>query len=237
MDCDRKGSFMALSRETGTLSLCRIHETKPWEGYLTQSEWDEYAKIGSPVRRKEWLSVRVALKKAVLDRCMVHSPHECQIQKDRWGRPFVVILAGGRLRWLKCSISHKRGVASAFLVVVPQVNVGIDLEIMSERPLRLRRAFSSSSDALPPGSDPIRTCTVLWACKEAASKAMGVGLLKDFRSISIECREANAFQVNCDNSQPMQGVYLWVGDFVLAIVMDQRVDQSWIEPFKKIGMR
>ena len=169
----------------GTLTLCKIHEETPWEGYLTHVERSEYAKIGSPIRRREWLSARVALKRALLARCMIHSPHECEIQKDGWGRPFVAILTGNRFRWLKCSISHKGGVASAFLVVTPQTNVGIDLEVVSDRPLRLRRVFSTKSDVLPIGSNPVRTCTVLWACKEAASKAMGVGLLRDFRSISI----------------------------------------------------
>lgn len=92
---------------------------------------------------------------------------EVALGKEPLGRPMILGFPGLRL-----SISHSRGLAA---VVVADTPVGVDVELLRERPVVLlaRRFAADEADWVRkrPGD-----FFHLWTQKEAVGKALGVGL-------------------------------------------------------------
>jgi len=136
-------------------------------------------------RRVRWLMGRVAAKEAV--RRWAAEQHgrslsliDIEIRADERGKPVVAFVDGGEsIEPPDLSISH--GDRLAVAVVATDVAVGVDIEEEREGNPRevpeIAFAEGELTEASRAGVPPI----ALWCAKEAAAKALGVGLLGEPR--------------------------------------------------------
>jgi len=134
-------------------------------------------------RKKEFLATRL-----LLDYLMGGI---CRVEYQDSGRPFLVSHSG------EISISHTDGYAA--VIYHPSRAVGIDIEYLSERVLRIRNRFLSSGE-IEHLSATCETEHLLlhWSAKESVYKALGL-LDVDFRSQLIVspfvCLDEGEFRV------------------------------------------
>lgn len=143
---------------------------------LARGEQEELTTLTHPGRRREWLAARIAVKWLLIQRGVIATWRDAEVRKDGSGKPFVVLVADGQSLPLDISISHKGELAVAALARVPAVRIGVDLEVLSSRPERLKNAFEHPSDALSEIRRPDPYFTILWTLKEAAAKVLGLGV-------------------------------------------------------------
>ncbi|HKX08516.1 MAG TPA: acyltransferase domain-containing protein [Stellaceae bacterium] len=145
--------------------------------------WRTLPPIGP--RRARWLMGRVAAKEAI-QRWVEErhgrslSPIEVEIGTDQRGKPAVSFFNGaGSIEAPELSISH--GDTMAIAVVAADVSVGVDIEEERDGSPRtvpeLAFVEGELATAARAGAPPI----ALWCAKEAAAKALGVGLLGEPR--------------------------------------------------------
>jgi acyl transferase domain-containing protein/phosphopantetheinyl transferase (holo-ACP synthase) len=164
-------------------------------------------------RRREWVLGRIAAKEAVkslvarlagIELC----PADIAIVTDDNGRPWVQGEFINALGWAPLiSITHKSDQVLA-IAAHPQVglNVGVDMEEPQPRDedfavLALTDSEKSMSSLAPPEKRD-EMIALLWAAKEAAAKASGLGLRNNPKSIEIR----NATY----NSEQVQATLLWI---------------------------
>jgi phosphopantetheinyl transferase len=199
-------------------ALCRLDDPERLaEDFLSECESAEWANFRSVKRRKEWFSARWALKKILLDHNRIESPLQCQIEKDRFGCPRLRVGYGQSYMTMSCSISHKDGFASVCLSWISEKKLGIDLETITYRPFKLRRVFVNDEDHLEDDNEPVIYYTILWACKEAAAKAMGLGMRLDFKSLEVWGNRDKHFTVRASDRQVAVGTYFSFENFIVAI--------------------
>lgn len=199
----------------GCWGLCELDIESRYEELLTEDERIEYARLKSHKRRREWLSARVALKRMIVESNLVESPLQCEVIKDRFGCPRLRLMPAGSSISMNCSISHKDGAASVCVSYCPEMKLGIDMETLTERAWRVREAFINQNDSLT-GVEKENN-SILWACKEAASKVKGMGMLIDFRTLTVRGEMRQRFTVYENGEETMGGSYLFFGDFVIAL--------------------
>jgi len=209
--------YLDNTRVAGVWGLCRLDHEWRYEEFLTEREKVEYAALKAENRKREWLSARVTLKKILMDGKIIESPTHCQTEKDRFGCPRVRVRKEDISMIMNCSISHKKGVACVCISCFPEMRLGIDMESITERPWRVRRAFINRCDLLEGVREVKKNYTILWACKEAASKVIGLGMLMDFRKLTIRGDKRRRFTVFEDRKETMQGCYFFSRDFIVAI--------------------
>jgi phosphopantetheinyl transferase len=166
-------------------------------------------------RRREWVLGRIAAKEAVktlvarisaIELC----PADIAIVTDENGRPWVSGEFINTLGWAPLiSITHK-GDAVLAVAAHPQVglNIGVDMEETVARDqdfavLALTDSEKSMASLAPPEKRD-ELIALLWAAKEAAAKASGLGLRNNPKSIEI--RNATF------NSEQVQATLLWISD-------------------------
>jgi phosphopantetheinyl transferase len=155
--------------------------------FLAFEEYGDYAQLRHPLRRRDWLGARVCLKVMLLRRGVLDDPLQCAVTKDARGRPSLSLArAAAPPVAYECSISHKGRFACAALSAVPGIRIGVDVEEISPRLVRLGPSFTGARDVLLDAYGPEERLTILWALKEAASKALGVGLGLRFSDIACE---------------------------------------------------
>jgi len=154
---------------------------------LTPEERGEYARLGHPSRRREWLGARVCLKAMLLRRGCVSDPTQCAIMKDARGRPWLSFAPGlpGRIVH-DCSLSHKGRFACAGASSLADTRIGVDVEKVSPRLLRLAGAFAGDRHSLIRPRPPEERLALLWAVKEACAKATGGGIGMALGHVSCE---------------------------------------------------
>jgi acyl transferase domain-containing protein/phosphopantetheinyl transferase len=150
--------------------------------HLAPSELAEaHSLAAQPKRWTDWALGRLAVKRATRMALVGHGYNlpepQIEIVKTDLGGPYVQLAVQGILA-PSVSIAHVAGVAVAAAADQPW-RIGIDFE----RPDRVRNPsdfiarISSTVEAqrltLPPTQD---TAALIWSMKEAASKALGVGL-------------------------------------------------------------
>src|SRR5262245_12762025 len=169
------------------MDLAAIHDLESAAGrFLTPPEQAEYAELRHPLRRREWLGARVCLKLMVSEQELIDDPLQCAVVKDPRGRPRLVATLEPAAELPDCSLSHKGRFVCAATSLTPGSRVGVDIEEVSPRLLRLARAFTHDRDALLGAlSDPERL-TILWALKEACSKVVGRGIALGLRDVVCE---------------------------------------------------
>jgi phosphopantetheinyl transferase len=188
-----------------------------YAAYLTRRERIQYALLKSEKRKREWLGARIALKKILEDIGLVVSPLDCETVKDGNGCPQMSIQQRDSSRFLPCSIAHKDGLAAVCVNLSPSAKCGIDIEAVTDKAWKIRKAFMNDADTLGCGARFQRKYSILWACKEAASKALGLGLLIDFKSLTVKGDTERGFTVTAVNENSVKGLYFFLGNFVVAI--------------------
>jgi phosphopantetheinyl transferase len=164
--------------EVSLLDLARLANTESMVArFLTPRERKEYERLGHPTRRREWLGARACLKAMLVRRGCIREPIQCEIVKDPGGRPRLSFLPGWPSTAVHdCSLSHKERFACACASNTAGTRVGVDIEKVSPRLVRLARAFVNHRDSLIQTRPPQVQLAVLWSLKEAYSKATGVGM-------------------------------------------------------------
>lgn len=175
-----------------------IGEVSPLVGSLTASDFswlsvaeqDLVRKMRFPKRIGEWLSGRWTAKQ-LLSRYLPHLANQqlssVSIESHPDGYPLVWV-DGKPLKGC-LSISHRQDKAAAAYTTEKDVLLGIDLEWIEERhPAFLQDYFNDYEiewvQAAPSGERAART-TLLWSAKEAALKALQLGLAIDTRMIEV----------------------------------------------------
>jgi len=155
--------------------------------FLTVEEHAEYGRLQLPRRRREWLGARVCLKAMLVRRGTVAGPLHCAVTKDSAGRPRLSLGPSATAESVyDCSLSHSRRFACAGLSTAADVRIGVDVEEVSPRVERLASVFARDRDVLLRPLPNDERLTILWALKEACSKAIGRGLDPGFPDITCE---------------------------------------------------
>lgn len=150
--------------------------------------------------------------------------------KDRYGKPGLEIEDRGRSRPLAMSLTHKEGLAGFCAIWEEGFQVGMDLEAISIKPWRLRYAFGTSKDYLMLAPASLEYFTVLWSCKEAVAKALGLGLLIDFKGLIVSAATQGRFTAGGVGVGLVEGCYHVVGDMVAAVAWKRNADTGGRAP-------
>ncbi len=172
-------------------------ESSIWENLwahlvLNRHELQEYHAITKGEQRTQWLFGRAAAKDAVRLWLQKHHglmiyPADIHVQNDERGRPFV---SG---HWSQetgevphVSISHKAKVAMG---VASRRPIGVDLERVEDRDAGFEQvAFDKTERGLldqHAGGSRAEAVTRFWCAKEAAGKALGIGMERGPRTMLV----------------------------------------------------
>ena len=124
---------------------------------LCDSDKAVYEQIGNDHRRTEWLTTRIVLKELL--------KRNVTIGHNANGKPYLI----DDERFV--SISHSKNMVA---VMVAQRNIGLDIEQISPRTIKVRHKFLTGNEL-----DWCQTeteHTMVWTMKEAAYKLVGNGL-------------------------------------------------------------
>lgn len=188
--------------EVSLLDLTQLVDTESTASrFLTLRERGEYAQLRHPSRRREWLGARVCLKTMLLRRRSVSEPTQCEIVKDASGRPGLSFAPGRPVSAAyDCSLSHKGRFAGAAASSIAGTRVGVDVEEVSPRLLRLAAAFADDHHSLIRPRPPEERLALLWAVKEACAKAVGGGIGMALGPVSCEETAEGRHQVRTSAS-------------------------------------
>ncbi len=163
---------------------------------LGPTEREQYHALASDARRQEWLHGRAAAKDAVRMWVKRHHgvdlyPADVEIINDQEGKPVVTGPWVDRLGGApQVSISHKNMVAVA---AAGRGALGIDLERIRSREAGFESVAFNEREreilARMNGEKRDEWITRAWCAKEAASKAMGLGLSKGPSTMVVESIE------------------------------------------------
>lgn len=140
-----------------TIQIATLHET-PEEllSQLDKKEWysPTLSKMGEH-RRREWLAVRVLLKKTLGE--------EKQIGYTKWGKPYLVDQS------YHISISHTKGFVA--IALDKKHPVAVDIERISPRVQKLQSRFMSETEEKQLSiNQPIIHALLHWSAKETLFK-------------------------------------------------------------------
>ncbi len=170
--------------ESGCLGmiLLDMEAFSPREEHLfTRRERARAASMG-PRRRRGFTAARAALKRLArqLDLVKENQPDRAiETLGPDHVRP---CLAGTGVH---CSVSHSARWAVA---VAHRHPIGVDLEMVSDKPIRTGHLFMSRGErelTFRSGLDPKRTATRIWTIKEAAAKALSLHLFQAIREVRV----------------------------------------------------
>ncbi|MFN7037497.1 MAG: 4'-phosphopantetheinyl transferase family protein [Bellilinea sp.] len=159
-------------------------------GWLSAEEKNFLAQMRFPKRRMEWLSGRWTAKRMLLKAlpALAGIPMaEISIEHHKHGYPLVQVEGQPLLGCL--SISHRGEKAAAAYAADDDIFIGIDVEWIEERhPAFLQDYFTVDEiewvNSVCLEERAART-TLLWSAKEAALKALRLGLAADTRLIEV----------------------------------------------------
>jgi phosphopantetheinyl transferase len=164
------------------MMLLDVEAIFPVEEHLfTSREAARAMKIG-PRRRRGFTAARVALKRLArqLDLVGENRPDRAIETLGPDGVRPCLAESG-----LYCSVSHS---ARLVVAVAHGHPVGVDLEMVSEKAIRIWHLFMSPGERdliSLPSLGPERTATRAWTTKEAAAKALGLHLFQAIREVDV----------------------------------------------------
>lgn len=199
------------------MSFCSIKDDSRFKYFLTRQERTAYLKLGCRMRKLEWLSARIALKRILLEQKVIESFTQCEIYKDSLGRPYISLKKKKKPLSLDCSISHKSGYSLAAITLTPYVRLGVDIELISSKLYRLRETFINESDSITDKVTGDVFYTILWSCKEAASKVIGLGMSADFKSMVVR-ENKGTVRIFQKERYPIEGKYFFWKNLVVSIL-------------------
>jgi phosphopantetheinyl transferase len=173
--------------EVRLLDLARLGDVDSLAAsHLTAPEAAEYAELRHPVRRREWLGVRVCVKRMAMRQGRVADPRQCAVVKDPRGRPRLVFAPDSTADVVgDCSLSHKGQFVCAATSTAVGSKIGVDIEEVSPRLRRLGDQFAHARDSLLGSRPTDERLAILWALKEACSKVEGRGLMA-LRTVTVQ---------------------------------------------------
>jgi phosphopantetheinyl transferase len=188
--------------------------------FLAFEEYGDYALMRHPLRRRDWLGARVCLKVMLMRRGALDDPQHCAVTKDARGRPSLSLAReAGAATVYDCSISHKGRFTCAALSAVPGVRIGVDVEEISTRLVRLAPSFTDDRDVLVGASAPEERVTILWALKEAGAKALGTGLGLRFSDIRCEEIDERRHRLTTPDGRELRARHLTHAGYVVALAV------------------
>lgn len=158
-------------------------------GMLSPGEQSHYVGLKTEKRRRDWLMGRWTAKKLV----QVISHHNnqgflplAQVTIDNWasGEPYIMAPAMP----ITLSISHSHNRAVCAVIEQPNWPLGVDLERISLRDQWFAEDYFTPTEQAAVRSAPLSEratlVTAIWSAKEAALKALHLGLTVDTRCVS-----------------------------------------------------
>jgi len=174
----------------------KLKDTNFIQEILRQDEIEKLNSYDVPKRKEEWFSGLYAAKLAVKQIKPEIAFHEITIVKTALGKPSIKI--GKSKSQIYLSITHSNGFAVA--AVNPDVDIGIDLEIIEKRSKSLIDEVISSAekDQILKSQKEIEDelLTKIWTAKEAASKVLGVGLNIDLHQLQVSNLKDKSITMN-----------------------------------------
>ena len=192
------------------ISQSRIEDTSI--DFLTVDELEIYHSFKLDKRKREWLAGRRAAKESV--RALLPDTTEgLEILTKSGGEPYVRINGKARSD-IPVSISHSNEVALAAAGRSPIIGLGIDVEVVEGRASSfLRTAFTPAERTIFQGISDDHVAflsTSLYTMKEAATKALGIGLSVNTYDVELLLREGkNIFMSVPGESSLQSGGDLW----------------------------
>ena len=193
------------------------------ETMLTAPEkalWADRKAKATPSRQREWLTGRLAVKRAVLE--ALGMPIEMQsavsVEQTPQGVPFARVHNGSISDPLHVSISHKNGIALGAMAAGP---VGVDLEcivhLRNATGMEERVLTSEERSYLDRARDRREAFFICWSLKEAAAKALGSGFVGQEQAFSIEMfDEAHSKALIRHGDDLFVGHYCRQADYIIA---------------------
>lgn len=214
--------------EVSLLDLTRVADEPALASrFLTPPERAEYAQLSHPSRRREWLGARVCLKAMLLRRGRVEDPLQCAITKDASGRPRLSFATGAHVGAdYACSLSHKGRFAGACAATAPGASVGVDIEEVSPRLLRLAGVLASDRDSLPGARAPEERLALLWALREACAKAVGGGIGVAMGNMSCEETTEGHCRVTTGDGLQFRARHVLHDGYVVAVCFGRADDHT-----------
>lgn len=208
--------------------------------WLSHSELDFCETLKIEKRRKDWLlgrwTAKVLIARIVTEQTGARPvPAQLLIHKAADGSPRVEVAADtGRPMTLTLSISHSHGLGAAAVVMEPDWSLGIDLELIAERHPAFAADYFTPQEqqqvARVTADQRLLAVNVIWSGKEAALKAVHLGLTADTRAVACQfgfdaapADDWRPFAIIWDRSRigkkapPLQGYWQTAGRFVLTV--------------------
>jgi len=163
------------------MTLIDIESISSAQEHLTPREAEKAMPLGSR-RRRDFTAARIALKRLArqLDLVKENRPDRAiETVGPDGARPCI---AESRIH---CSVSHSGGLVVA---VAHRRPIGVDIEMVSEKVIRLRSRFLSPKESdlvFQSGLSPERSAARAWTIKEAAAKALGLHLFQAIHKVDV----------------------------------------------------
>jgi 4'-phosphopantetheinyl transferase len=161
-------------------------------GLLNAAEETQFNLLKTSKRRRDWLLGRWTVKHLVRacleqDRYLRLPLNAIAIYNDMDGSPHVMAGCGASTAEWAVSISHSNG--HAFCAATPRlIGLGADIECIGSREWSFVEDFFTPDEITRVGRAPLdrraTIVTAIWSAKEAALKALHLGLTIDTRRIS-----------------------------------------------------
>jgi phosphopantetheinyl transferase len=163
------------------MTLIGIESISSAQEHLTPREAEKAMTLGSR-RRRDFIAARVALKRLARQLELV--------TEDRPDRAIETVGPDGARpciaeSGIHCSVSHSGGLVVA---VAHRRPIGVDIEMVSEKVIRLRSRFLSPKESdlvFQSGLSLERSAARAWTIKEAAAKALGLHLFQAIHEVDV----------------------------------------------------
>lgn len=206
-------------------------------GLLHPVEQCRLAKLTASKRRRDWLLGRWTAKH-LLQACLardlqVRLPlNKIGIDHDVQGAPVAFVDCGSRLADWAISISHSHDCGFAAAMSGAALGLGADIEHVEPREWRFVEDYFTPDEIERVRAAPCehrdRLITAIWSAKEAALKALHLGLVIDTRQVSCaidprHCapRDWTEFKVDyaAREREPLSGWWRAWHEFVLTVAL------------------
>ena len=187
---------------------------------LTDLEYHEYKAHRIEKRAQEWLAGRLALKTVagrVLQKAAAGgaSLGDIVIRQDELGKPLAELRNGNGPACCEVSLSHSNGLVAALASEGATFRgLGIDIEKIKPRTKPWIDDYFTDDEKKAAAASPDKWAylTALWSLKEAALKALGIGLRIDLQDVNVhmdgaggrafvEFRNGHAQELNLDSEK------------------------------------
>lgn len=148
--------------QNATIGLWSIEESVgDLQQKLPPSAWQQsrFEDINNVRRQKEWLATRALVQQ------LLPQEEDANIAYDPYGKPFL------NQNHRQLSISHSTHFAA--VILHSDYNLGIDIEPIHPRILRLKHKFISEKEAAQIEGDDLFLLTLFWSAKETLYKLYG----------------------------------------------------------------